>query len=241
MGRQHRGFIAALILLLALVSSSFPASADPTGAEITGVATETAANRTPDGRSDARGTITTMLLDAVQQDQHWKAYVGNVTGALTLDDAANFTIYDWDLTTISGQVYASRNSSLAWSSVSCASPGIVVSESAFHNMTDADSDDLNSTFNWTVHRQYSVGSTTIGQDTCSSTVTYVNGTRQVPTTSSPFQELLLQDANGFLIYMTPIEDDAQGFDNQAYDFQMIVAESNVKASPTAYYFYVELR
>ena len=94
---------------------------------------------------------------------------------------------------------------------------------------------------WKV-QQFLVGGNTIGQDSCNSTVTYMNNTRQVPTTSSPFQEVLLQDnASQYLIYMASIDYQTQGYDNSSYDFQMIVAESDVKASPTPYYFYVELR
>ena len=42
------------------------------------------------------------------------------------------------------------------------------------------------------------------------------------------------------MYTAIINDDTNGFDNNNYDFQMIVAESNVKAAPTTYYFYLEL-
>lgn len=241
--KTQSGRVVALTLLLMV--SLFPVFfvfADPSGASISGVVSETAPNRTPSSRSDARGTITTMLLNSVQQNQHWKAYVGNVTGSLTLDDAMNFTIYDWDLSTITGQVYASRYDNLSWSGVGCASQGLIVNESTFHNMTNSDSDDINSTFNWTAHQAFTVGITSIGANSCNSTATYVNDTRPSSVTAAtPFQEILLQDTNGYLVYMTEIENNQYGFDNHTYDFQMIVAESNVKASPTTYYFYVELR
>ena len=238
--QQGRWRAATFLLLLVLLFAEL-AFADPTGGTISSATTEYATNRTPDSRADPRSTITTMLLSTIQQDQHWKAYVGNVSGSLTLDDAANFTIYDWDLTTISGQVYASRYGNLSWSSVSCATGADVTSESFFHNMTNADSDDINSTFNWSTHKAFSIGSNTIGANSCNSTVTYANDTRQVPTAASPFQEVLIKDANNYLVYMTGIDDNVQGFDNQTYDFQMIVAESAIKGSPTTYYFYVELR
>src|SRR3989338_5789452 len=40
------------------------------------------------------GYIFTMNLDTTQQNKRWKAYVGNVTGKLTLDDASSYTIFD---------------------------------------------------------------------------------------------------------------------------------------------------
>lgn len=231
---------ALILLVLALLSSSFVFAA-PNGATITSATTEYAPNRTAGSRTDDRGTVTTMLLNTIQQDQHWKAYVGNITGTLTLDDASNMTIYDWTLSTISGQVYASRYSNISWTGVTCATPAEIVSESFFHNMTDSDSDDLNSTFNWTIHKSFTVGTTTLAANTCNSTVTYANDTKQNPTAGAPYQEILIKDTNSYLVYLTGINDNVQGFDNQTYDFQMMVAESNVKASATTYYFYVELR
>jgi len=238
--QEHNNWKGVIVLLL-LLSCSFFAIADPTGGVISNAATTNGPNATPASRTDARSTITTMLVNAIQQNQHWKAYVGNVTGILTLDNPNNATIYSWDLTTVSGQVYASRFGNLTWSTVTCADQGLIVSESTFHNMTSSNTDKINSTFNWTIHKQFNVGTNTIAQNSCNSTTTYVNDTRTIPTTSSPFQEVLIQDANDYLVYMTSIDDNRYGYDNTTYDFQMIVAESDVKGTPTPYYFYVELR
>lgn len=240
--REYRDGVGLFVLSLVFLSFftfSF-VHADPTGGTISGAVTETAPNQTPDSRTDGRGTITTMVLSTVQQDQHWKAYVGNVTGSLTLDDADNLTIYDWDLTGITGEVYASRFDNISWTSMACANATDINLESTFHNMTDADADDINSTFNWTIHKTFNIGSDTIPSNTCNSTVTYANDTRQVPDGNNPYQEVLIKDENHYLIYMTSIDDNSQGFDNESYDFQMIVAESNVKPTATSYYFYVEL-
>jgi hypothetical protein len=238
--------VVVLLLLVCASVSLFPfAFADPSGASISGAVTVGGPSAGNGTRSDSRGTITTLIFNSLQQDQHWKAYVGNVTGRLTLDNPNNYTIYDWDLSTITGQVYASRFSNLSWATVACASQGLIVNESTFHNMTSANSDSINMTFNWTVHKQFVVGTNTIAQNTCNSTVMYVNDTRPVPTINSKFQELLIQDSQGYLVYMASIDDNSLGYDNSStsnlVDFQMIVAESDVKGSPTPYYFYVELR
>lgn len=233
------------LLLLSFLSLSVVYAA-PSGGLITSATTETGPNTTAGSRTDDRGTITTLTLDTIQQDQHWKAYVGNVSGTLTLDDADNWTIYDWDLTTISGQVYASRFNNVTWTGVSCATPNDINAEADFHNMSDSDSDDLNNTFNWSIHKTFEIATTTIGQNTCNSTVTYVNDSRRVPTTSSTFQEILIKDVNGQFVLLASIDDDSIGFDGNStngrtYDFQMIVPESDVKSTATTYYFYVELR
>lgn len=241
MKRHPHKAVLLLVLPILFFLLSSAVSADPAGAVISGNTTETAPVAAPGMRNDSRSTITTMLLNSLQQDQHWKAYVGNVTGSLSLDDASNATIYDWDLTTISGQVYATRYNNITWTSVSCASAADIISESSFNNMTASKPDRINATFNWTVHKTFQVGTTTLTNSTCKSTVTYVNDSRRTPNESSTFQEILIKDTNSYFIYMADISDNAQGFDNQNYDFQMIVAESDVKTTPTPYYFYVELR
>jgi hypothetical protein len=232
--------LRALLLLALLVSVGLSqVLADPAGATVTSATTTLGPNQTPGSRADARGTITTMVLNSIQQDQRWKAYVGNVTGTLTLDNPNNFTIYAWDLATITGEVYASRFGNLSWTSVTCAPQSLIVSESNYFSMVQSNPDRLNATFNWTVHKQFQVGSNIIAQNTCNSTVTYINDTRQVPTVNSPFQQVLVQDGNGYLVHMADISDNVQGFDNTTYDFQMIVPE-NTTGAATSYYFYVEL-
>jgi hypothetical protein len=223
-----------------------PVFADPSGSSISGATTVTGANSTPAMRNDSKSTITTMILSAVQLDQFWKAYVGNITGIYTLDNPNNATIYSWDATTVTGQVYASRHNNVSWTNIACADRTLMNTEAAYYNMTSGP-DRLNATFNWTVHKAFSVGLNAINQSTCNNTVTYVNDTRQVPTTSSPFQEVLIKDAtNDYMIYMTSIDDNSYGYDNTTFDFQLIVPESNLaggssRPANTAYYFYVELR
>jgi hypothetical protein len=230
--------IAAIALFVVLSCSSV--FADPTGSTVSGNTTVSAPTPAPAMMNNSRSTITTMVLNSIQQSSYWKAYVGNISGSLSLQNDLNYTIYSWDLTTTTGQVYASRYNNVTWSGMTCASTATVGGEETFHNMTNT-ADNITRTFNWTVHKQFLVGPSTIGQNSCNSTVTWINGTRQAPTTGIPYQEVLIQDANSYLIYLTGINDNQQGYDNQSYDFQMIVAESDRKATPTPYYFYVELR
>ena len=86
---------ALLVLSFAIIFFTSPVKADPAGATVSDNVTATAATYFPDNRSDAGGTITTMVLSAVQQNDKWKAYVGNVSGSLTLDDSNGYTIYRW--------------------------------------------------------------------------------------------------------------------------------------------------
>src|SRR4051812_34670706 len=87
--------VACILLVLALLITLSSVTALPTGATITTNSTAATPTPTASNRSDARGTITTIVINGLQQDQNWKAYVGNITGKLSLDNAAGLTIYDW--------------------------------------------------------------------------------------------------------------------------------------------------
>jgi len=231
------------VLLIALASQFLSAA---TGAQVTYVSNSTRPEQTADNRTDEKGTITTVLLNAIEQDQHWKAYVGNVTGSLVLDDASSYRIYDWDLTgvTITGEVYVSRYSAPTFSTVSCADATDVVAEHTFHNMTSSGADNVNKTFNSTAHRAFYVGTQLVTNSTCQSTTTFINSTRQAVSESALFQEILLQDAANHVLYTTLLENDIDGYENattlRTYDFQILVPESDVKSTPTTYYFFTEI-
>ncbi len=226
----------ALLLLLALALSA-AALADPTGASFTSNSTGALPTSSPSSITNNRSTITTVVLNALQQDQRWKAYVGNVTGTLTLDDAGSNTIYDWSTTSITGEVYASRSGSLSFSSVACADAATIGAEETAVNMTGSEADAITATFNSTDHTPTIVAGTTLSN--CNSTSLYVNSASQGQTSSADFQEFLMEEATNSLVYVSLINDNTVGYNGATYDFQMIVAESDVAAAHT-YYFYVEL-
>ncbi|MFC1648273.1 hypothetical protein ACFL1B_02330 [Nanoarchaeota archaeon] len=239
------------LLLLAigfLISFALYASGAPQGASILTNNTMAAPADNPDSRADAGGTITVLTLDNTQQDTAWKAYVGNVSGRLTLDDGSGYTIYDWSIiaSAIEGEVYVARNGSVGWTNISCASQATINSEQTTLNMVSTDADSLNQTFNRTVHATMQVGINTIANSSCRSTATYVNDTAQTNITeSTSFQEILLQDANSNMVYATPLVTDIFGFKggaeiNITYDFQLLVAEDDQAGTPTTYYFYLEI-
>ncbi|MBD3203542.1 hypothetical protein GF327_04560, partial [Candidatus Woesearchaeota archaeon] len=92
-GKNLREIYQYLILgitLMVFLSSVF--GADPTGVSTVTYKSNSTKNATDaDNRSDEKGTITTVVLDSIQQDYKWKAYVGNVTSTFTLDDEADYT------------------------------------------------------------------------------------------------------------------------------------------------------
>lgn len=241
--REHGHLLIALLVSVIFIFTLYPSVfAVPQGPVLTYISNTTAATQTAN-RSDAKGQIITVSMTLNQQDQKWKAYVGNVTGSLVLDNSNALSIYDWALSSIAGEVYATRSSSVSWGNVYCANGTVVSTEGAALGMADTAVDSINRTFNYTTHRSFVVGSINITNSTCKSTATYINDSAQfINESTGRFQEILLKDnTTGSLIYTTLLEIDALSYNGAStFDFQMLVAENETGTSPLMYYFYVEL-
>ena len=184
------------------------------------------------------GTISRISFNTTTQNYRWKGFVGNISGRLVLGDAQSRALYDWDINTLTGEVYATRKSSLPdWESISCAQGQTISAEQRSLNISTNSTDSINRTFSKLTHDTFYVGTKEIEENTCQSTALNVNGTSQ----SQYFQEVLLEDGS-WLVYTSLLENSTYGFDNNSYDFQMIVAENALQGSQPneAYYFYVEL-
>ena len=230
--------IVFMILLLSIVPSVL--AAIPTGPQITNISIENGTSRPATMLNTSGGTITTILLNATTQNPHWKAYVGNVTGKLVLEDAGNYSIYEWTITSVAGEVYVTRNSSVDWSNIACANSSHISQEETAMNHTSSADDSIINTFTRTTHKAFWTGAVEFTQNECNHTlITYVNDTPQAST--EKFQEILLWD--GFsIVYTALFENRTLGFDIGYYDFQMLVPEKGWEGpvTSTPYYFYVEL-
>ena len=237
--------IIMLTLMFTVIVLSVYVVGDPTGAALTNLSTSQKAATTPDFGNHSKGAILTIRLGATQQDTKWKAYVGNVTSAFVLDDADDYSIYQWTINSFTGQVYITRNSSVTWSNVGCAVAANKETEDTTNSHTSTAEDSLNSTFVLQAHKQFYVGATDITANNCFSIATNINDTAQTPSGTQPFTEVLLWDSDGKMIYTTFVESDVSGYRNvtgqDTYDFQAIVPESGSAGDPAfTYYFYLEL-
>ncbi|MEA2037715.1 MAG: hypothetical protein U9O94_09475, partial [Nanoarchaeota archaeon] len=184
-------------------------------------------------------------------------YVGNITSTFVLDDSDGYTIFDWSLTTaISGEVYASRASSINWSGINCS----VANATHWENkeLNHSREDNISATFNNTDNTAFSVGDISIIADSCPTTNLHVNDTYAL---NDDWEEVLLYDGNKGLnatwnmtsnedfknlVYAAIIEEDAYGYrgnaDGNVYDFQMLLPENGDSSwvGSTAYYFWTEL-
>ncbi|MBN1156159.1 hypothetical protein JXA85_00950 [Candidatus Woesearchaeota archaeon] len=237
--KGNRVLIARLLLFSAVfLLMSLSIGAAPSGPDVISQYTEEAPAQPATNITTAGGTITTIVLNATTQNPHWKAYVGNITGRLALRDSTNYTIYDWGVTTPTGEVYVTRNDSISWVNITCANSTHVATEETAMNHTATAPDSISNTFSKHNHSSFYTGSISFAKDQCNFTTnTYVNSTNQ----STAFQEVLLYDGNS-MVYTTIVEDNKYGFDFGLYDFQLIVAEKGWEGpvTSTPYYFYVEL-
>jgi hypothetical protein len=181
-----------------------------------------------------------MTLNGTFQNPRWKAFVGNISGSLTLDDSTNQTIYDWDFAIVTGEVYASRSNSVDWGNVDCMDNNILSAEETAINFDTSKVDSINQTFNDTTHAEFMVAGATMPGSSCRAIATFTNDARQAVTDTADFQEILLDDDN-VAVYATLLENDATGYDGTStFDFQMIVPDDETIGVDTTYYFYAEL-
>ncbi len=188
--------------------------------------------------NNSGGTITTLVINATTQNYRWKGFVGNITGEFALMDSSMSSIYSWPIDSVMGEVYATRSpGAVDWSNIACSGSLMVEAEQADLNVTNSSVDSIINTFDTYLHDSFYVGPKLIGANSCRATALNVNNSRQ----STYFQEVLLTDGEN-LVYGSLLENRIAGFNNQSYDFQMIVAENALpgEQANTEYYFYVEL-
>jgi hypothetical protein len=186
------------------------------------------------------GYISVINLTANIQNTRWKAFVGNVSGTLTLQDATGSKVFGWTYTSFTGRVYATRNSSSpTWASINCSNITHLNTENIALEHSNVN-DNLTITFNTTagaIHGSFYSAGRLISNNTCPVLRTYVNSVSQ----TANFTEVALYDTIN-IIYGTMLENDAVGYDGKTYDFQMLVPENgnSTWASATAYYLYIEV-
>lgn len=233
---NHIVFTILFFSILFLTSQTLATPTGPSNINIT--ANETKSLTTGQEINISGGIISKVNITASVQNPHWKAFVGWIDGKFTLDDSSGSTIYDWTLSSVGGEVYATRQSgAIEWGTLTCATTAEIEAEDTALSHTGEDN--INSTFTPANNSQTFVAAgTTIAANDCSSTNTYVNSGDQ----DTVFEEVILHDETD-IIFATILEDDVIGYDGStAYDFQMLVPEvgSETWSSSTAYYLYVEL-
>ncbi len=253
----------SIILVLAVAFFYANAMEVPMGAQTVTEGYESTINGSnyPPATHEAyAGNISELTIFGRSQTKHWQGYYGEISGVIVLDDAQNWTMYDWPNPEPKGEIYATVNQTTPlWYTIECFNySGNYTGGNnhtdyweSFFNMTFNDVDGIDETFNMTTHPRFDVGEFTIADNSCPSTFTHVNDQFQ----ETRFVEILLQDATGQLIFTTIIEnkdeginDDVVGYNGVTHDFQLLVAEDgtsrdgtgNRNQATTTYYFYLDL-
>jgi len=187
------------------------------------------------------GNVTQVNIDALTVTTSWQGYYGDITGEISLGDAGNNTFYNWSVTTVAGEVYATRTASVTWGTVDCANATQISLEEGYLGQASTDGDSVTNTFNKRSHPALAVGTRNIAANTCNTTNAFSsNNTQSVNWT----QVLLNQNVStvGNVIYTTIINDTTVGFDGATHDFQLLVGENEKTGNigATTYYFWVEL-
>src|SRR3989338_11154564 len=136
MPKQTKFGIVLLISFIILLASIILVYAVPSGPIVTFISNETKQPSAARMINTTGGSITTMMLNATTQNPRWKAYVGNVTGTLKLDDANDNTLFDWSLTNVIGEIYATKFSgTINWTGVNCSNSTHISNEEVSLNHT----------------------------------------------------------------------------------------------------------
>ena len=210
------------------------------------------------------GNVTEFNTDGSTITRTWQGYFGNITGKITLGDSVNNTLYDWNLASPQGEIYAVRNAAVpAWTSVVCASQAELQAEDLALGANESiDEDSVNRTFvvggapdqlaryagSDFSHPLFYVENQTIVENSCPVATMYNSSSMPSPY----FKEVMLSDGSANMIYTAIIAHtlnpfaESDGFDQRTHDFEMIVGENGhgndigPSSIISTYWFYLEL-
>lgn len=268
---KTKTILLAVLMTLAMAAAAWAeVSIEPTSpTTMTYVTNSTTGGQEGMSQAHQRGYIHYVNIDESAPTQKWKAYVGNVSGEYALQDASGNAIYDWTITSITGELYATKEAPSGgsgiydggipdWTAIECANSTMIADEESQFNHTASDEDSYSNTFlngnNFNLTSFYAgeqeVTDTSVfgGVGDCYGAYMNVNNADQ----ATDFEEVVLtdgtyEDEGGSnydydLIYAALLENNANGFDNVPYDFQILLPEDAADGATavTTYYFYVEL-
>lgn len=219
---------ALLFILITTIIAGVAAaqSVQPDGATVTPGTPETKTNATAGSVNAQGGNITPVDLAGETQTRNWQGFYGNVSGNLTLEDASGDQLFAWALAVLSGEIFASQDSSVDWTTIAG-----VTDCTTDETITGTSNDRVNNTYTLNNSVSFDVANATI-TSACQA-FTYVNSAPQ----STDFEAVILNATNATnTVYATRINASATAFDGTTTDYQLIVPANQTTLT---YYFYVE--
>jgi hypothetical protein len=163
-------FLFALVGLLSL----YAVSAQPLGADYAGWVNSSryVGNESSSMAIDAMaGNVTQLEINGTAITTSWQGFYGHITGKMILADAQGNNFYDWNMSSPSGEVYASRSNAVTWATINCSDATQLAAEETALGQNAADSDSVSNTFSVITHPAFSVGSVNVAN--CFSTQAYI--------------------------------------------------------------------
>jgi hypothetical protein len=239
--------VSFILFSFAVVSSA--AFAEPEGVlEMNKLFSTRRSPALPENSQAVAGNVTALNIFGKTVTQTWQGYAGNISGNITLEDSSGNVLYNWAVSNPSGEIYASTDEiNFADGNIGCYNftrSGSGYLDIAFYEnslgLMSNDVDGIDETFTPGLSYDSFYAGTNYIDDICPETQLY-NSTGNK---NSAFQEVILYDYDSNNTVFTSIINDAatSGFNNQHWNFQMIVPENghDGNTESTTYYFYVEL-
>ncbi len=209
------------------------------------------------------GNISRLTISGITLTTHWAGFYGNITGAITLDDQNNRTLYNWSQANPLGEIYATTATAVNWTNGPASDEGlgqqnlrcfpstdVLTNQSEDVNRSELeatmgllanDVDGIDETFTVaSSHQGFIVGSSNFTANHCPATNMFNANETQ---TGTDYEEVLLyDDSNNAVLFVALISNNALGFIGGQTDWEMMVLENGngTNTAPTTYYFYVEL-
>jgi hypothetical protein len=228
-------FSTLVFVLVSLFCFGF-VLAEPFGAQVTpGDTSRADIDETAGNHSAFAGNVTELTIFGFSITNTWQGYFGNVSGAITLSNSAGNAMYNWTFASPNGQVYASVNETINWSSLVCYDLANVADLESAYNVPSSAGDGVDETFNLNNHAAFSAAGNDFSGGDCNNTQLFNDAG------VGTFDVVLLEDTDAKVIFTSLLSQDTTGFDGNSYDFQMIVLEDGRgNTDTTPYYFWVEL-
>ncbi|HEY9204395.1 MAG TPA: hypothetical protein VIO58_00610 [Candidatus Methanoperedens sp.] len=222
-------------LMLIAIFTVFMAGAVPTGWTPTNVTNATFSNTS--GSMEARGgNITNVdFTNVLSQTSKWQGYYGNVTGEIMLGTTSTAKMYNWTVSTIAGEVFATQASTMNYTAWEDLGPRTGAQIDTDFNFLAADSDSGTNTF--TRASPVINASGNMIPATANSAARTYNATGNITWWTIAMARSSAAESN--YVFAGVISNDGEAYDGTTKDFQMIVPE-NQETGVDTYYFYVEL-
>lgn len=223
---RNNGILLGIVLIISLSSIAFATT--PDGATVSVGIPQTKQANTPGNATAQGGNITQVNLTAEVTTLAWQGFYGQVAGNITLEDSSGDQLYSWAVSNISGEVLASRNSTIDFTTVAG-----VQTCTVDETLTGTGTDRTNSTF---TNASVSLEIAGVSITSACRTFTYVSNASQ----TNRYLEAILNATGVTSIYVTLINESTTSFDGTLQDYQMIVPDNSSTSATTTYYFFVEI-